>query len=174
MIGDHKGHQKMNKTIFFASVIFVLAGCMSSADKDKIKNFKFPIKPASDEIVIYVARDGIYGSVWEYYSLELNNEYKILNGYDCNYFVVKGDGFKLRSKKSSVGDPYPIATLTRTGLALGQSYYFLQEGTGRENKDHFEEVAAEDIIPICAIYGFGRVMNNPPNERWGKNDLKIE
>ena len=162
----------MMKTICFASFIFALAGCTSSAEKEKIRNFKFPIKPASDEIVIYVARGGRYASVWAYFSLELNNEYKILNADDCNYFVVKGDAFKLRSKKNTEG--YPIATLTRTGLALGQSFYFLQEGTGRENKDHFEEVAAEDIIPICAIYGFGRVMNNPPNERWGKNDLKIE
>ena len=172
MIGDHKGHQKMTKTILFATVIFVLAGCMSSADKDKIKNFKFPIKPASDEIVIYVARGGRYGSDWEYFSLELNNEYKILNADDCNYFVVKGDGFKLRSKKRT--EDYPIATLMRTDLSLGESYYFIQEGTGRENEDHFEEVEAKDIIPICAKYGFGRVMNDPPNERWGKNDLKIE
>ena len=39
MIGDHKGQQKMTKTILFATVIFVLAGCMSSADKGQNKKF---------------------------------------------------------------------------------------------------------------------------------------
>jgi len=153
------------------SFIFI-NGCTSTADKEILANFTFPVQPASDEIVIYVAKEPIYGSVWEYFSLELNGKYKILNGGDCNYFIVKGSVFTLRSKKNIEG--YPVVKLIRSGLTLGQSYYFLQEGNGRNEERHFEEVTAKDIIPICAKYGFGRVMNNPPNARWGKNELKPE
>jgi len=160
----------MRKFLYFASSFIFLSGCINTADKDMPINFTFPVQPASDEVVIYIAKEPIYGSVWEYFSLELNGEFKILNGGDCNYFVAKGSGFILRSKKNI--EKYPVVKLVRSGLTLGQSYYFLQEGTGRNEVRHFEEVTAKDIIPICAKYGFGRVMNNPPNAQWGKNDLK--
>ena len=162
----------MKRFLYYASAFILLSGCITTADKEMLTNFSFPVQPAFDEIVIYVARDGRYGSDWEYFSLELNGEYKILNADDCNYFVVKNPRFTLRSKKN-VGD-YPIVKLVRSGLTPGHSYYFLQEGNGRNEDRHFEEVTAKDIIPICAKYGFGRVMNNPPNAQWGKNDLKPE
>lgn len=162
----------MKRFLYYASALFFLSGCINTVDKEILGTFTFPVQPALDEVVIYVARDGRYGSDWEYFSLELNGEYKILNADDCNYFIVKGSGFTLRSKKNIEG--YPVVKLIRSGLTLGQSYYFLQEGNGRNEERHFEEVTAKDIIPICAKYGFGRVMNNPPNARWGKNELKPE
>ncbi len=162
----------MRRFLYYVSALIFLSGCTNTADREIQANFTFPAQPASDEIVIYVARDGRYGSDWEYFSLELNGDYKILNADDCNYFVVNSSNFTLRSKKNI--EEYPVATLLRTGLDLGKSYYFLQVGNGRSEEHHFEEVTAKDIIPICAKYGFGRVMNNPPNARWGKNDLKPE
>ncbi len=162
----------MKKILCCVISFIILNGCISTADKELWASFNFPVKPALDEVVIYVAKEPIYGSVWEYFSLELNGEYKILNGGDCSYFIVKGSGFTLRSKKNI--EEYPVANLMRSDLALGKIYYFLQDGNGRSEERHFEEVTAKDIIPICAKYGFGRVMSNPPSARWGKNDLKPE
>lgn len=162
----------MKKILCYLISFIFLNGCISTEDKETWINFTFPAQPKLDEIVIYVAKEPIYGSVWEYFSIELNGEYKILNGGDCNYFIVKGSDFTLRSKKNI--EEYPVVGLVRSGLTLGQSYYFLQVGNGRSEEHHFEEVTAKDIIPICAKYGFGRVMNNPPNAEWGHNDLKPE
>lgn len=166
------GSREVSRKLYFVSILLLLNGCMSVVSTETYTtSFRFPVHPVADEVVIYVAKGGAYGSDWAYFSLELNGEYKILNADDCNYFVVKGSQFLLRSKRNSAGDP--VAKLFRKNLKLGSTYYYLQDGNGKSKDSHFKEVTAQDIIPICAEYGFGRVMNNPPNTKWGENELKL-
>ncbi|WP_333609047.1 hypothetical protein [Arsukibacterium sp.] len=160
----------MNMKNFIIIFAILLTGCSSRGSKDSLINFSFPIQPADDEIVIYVASHPAYVSDWAYFSLELSGEYKILNFGDCNYFIVKANHFTLRSKRNVTEDP--VASLKGENLRLGSTYYFERDNNGKSAVSHFKEVTAKEVKPICAEFGFGRVINNPPNERWGKNDLQ--
>lgn len=160
----------MNIRNFIIFSFFSLTGCTSQVSKEVLVNFSFPVQPAHDEIVLYVASHPAYVSDWAYFSLELNGEYKILNFGDCNYFIVKANHFTLRSKRNVKEDP--VASLKGEDLRLGSTYYFVRDNNGKSAVSHFKEVTAKEVKPICAEFGFGRVMNNPPNERWGENDLK--
>jgi hypothetical protein len=164
--------QKMNKSMPTIAFIILFSGCSFFSKDSSLSIFKFPVQPGLDEVVVYVASEPAYVSAWEYFSIAVGDQYKILNSGDCNYFLIKEKKFTMRSKRNI--EEYPIAELKRQDLTFGQSYYFLQVGTGKDVDHHFKEVTADDIAPICKKYGFGRVMNNPPNARWGKNDLKNE
>lgn len=150
-------------------VLHLLISCSSRISKETLINFSFPMQPVSNEIVVYIAKKPAYVSPSEYFSIELNGQYKILNSGDCNYFVVNENEFTMRSKRNAID--YPVASLRREDLQFGRTYYFELNNNGRSAISHFKEVTANDIKPICAEFGFGRFMNNPPYEGWGKNDL---
>ena len=155
---------------FIIIFTILLAGCTSSLSKESLINFSFPIQPADNEIVIYIANESAYLSDWAYFSLELNGEYKIINFGDCTYFILENNEFILRSKRNREG--YPITEFSQNNLNFGETYYLILKGTGKSSVSPFRFTTKEKAASICAEHGFGRVMNNPPNERWGKNDLR--
>lgn len=160
----------MRAKVLVLCVLHLLVGCTSRVSKETLTNFSFPVQPSSNEIVIYIAKKPAYVSPSEYFSIEINGQFKILNSGDCNYFVLKNKEFTMRSKRNAAN--YPIASLRREDLQFGRTYYFELNNNGRSIISHFKEVTANDIKPICAEFGFGRFMNNPPYEGWGKNDLQ--
>lgn len=163
------GIQNVTRESLGILILFLLTGCGSLVSNEVLRNFRFPVTPATDEVLIYLASASGYVSAWEYFSLELNGEYKILNYGDCTYFILKQNNFILRSKRNIEQDP--IAELVQRDLSFGNSYYYVRKGIGKSSESPFKETTAKAIAPICAKFGFGRVSNNPPNERWGKNDL---
>lgn len=160
----------MRVKVLVLCILHLLIGCTNRVSDETLTHFSFPVQPSSNEIVIYIAKKPAYVSPSEYFSIELNGQYKILNSGDCNYFVLNNKEFTIRSKRNAVN--YPIASLKREDSQFGRSYYFELNNNGRSIVSHFKEVTANDIKPICAEFGFGRFMNNPPYEGWGKNELQ--